>query len=136
MASYEYTLADCPSGERARELWLQHAAGFIIFEDARQYAIDQIEATVDEATKAQIVDGINNAIYGMMMIFDGVSGALQNNHLAVSMETKVQLHQKAGRENKLVHQVTLSKGDGMCMGYHGWREGDFGKSPVALKKRP
>ena len=25
----------------------------------------------------------------------------------------------------------MRHGDGMCMGYHGWREGDFGEHPIA-----
>ena len=34
----------------------------------------------------------------------------------------------------VVAAIDLREGDGMCMGYHGWREGDFGKHPVAVPK--
>ena len=34
----------------------------------------------------------------------------------------------------VVSEVNLRTGDGMCMGYHGWLEGDFGKHPVAVPK--
>jgi hypothetical protein len=27
-------------------------------------------------------------------------------------------------------------GDGMCKGYNGWREGDFGKAPIARGRKP
>ena len=37
---------------------------------------------------------------------------------------------------KVVAELELSDGDGMCMGYHGWLEGDFGEDPVAAPKPP
>lgn len=43
MATWEHELLDPPPEPRARELWLQHAAGLIVFEDVRRYAIDQID---------------------------------------------------------------------------------------------
>jgi hypothetical protein len=46
-----YTLTNPPIAERARELWLQHAAGFIIFENIKKYAIDQISGDTDHKTK-------------------------------------------------------------------------------------
>ena len=35
-----YKLTNPPNETRARELWLQHAAGFILFQDMRKYACD------------------------------------------------------------------------------------------------
>jgi hypothetical protein len=34
----------------------------------------------------------------------------------------------------LLLEVDLRQGDGMCMGYHGWLEGDYGKHPVAVAR--
>lgn len=66
MATWEHELVGPPSKPRALELWLQHAAGFILFES----------------------------------------------------------------------ELDLRQGDGMCIGYHGWREGDFGKHPIAVPRPP
>jgi hypothetical protein len=38
MASWQHELVDPPAEPQARELWLQHAAGFMILEDVRHYA--------------------------------------------------------------------------------------------------
>src|SRR5262249_19245214 len=51
MATHNYVLTDPPGDQRARELWLQHGAGFIIFQDIRQYAIDAIPATYGHAQR-------------------------------------------------------------------------------------
>jgi hypothetical protein len=32
----------------------------------------------------------------------------------------------------LIDEIDLQDGDGMCMGIHGWREGDFGEHPPAI----
>ena len=135
MATYNLRLEKHPTDTRARELWLQHAAGLIIFEDARQYAIDQIDKTLEDDVKAEIIKGINNAIYGLMMIFDGVSGRLKNSEFTVGLETKVVLSKKNDSgEDIIIDQVNIIQGDGMCVGYHGWLEGDFGKDLVASNK--
>jgi hypothetical protein len=34
----------------------------------------------------------------------------------------------------VLSEVDLRNGDGMCMGYHGWLEDDFGKDPVAVAR--
>lgn len=134
MASYEYTLCKQPDDERRRELWLQHAAGLIVLEDARNYAIDRIPDDADPETRQKIIAGIDDAIYGMMMIFDGVSGTLQNSEYEVTLNTFVSLVKRGDKESTVLQSLNLSDGDGMCMGYHGWLEGDYGKDPVAGKK--
>ena len=85
--------------------------------------------------KVEIIKGINNAIYGLMMIFDGVSGNLKGSEYSVKLEAKVVLSKKneSGKDTE-VDQIDLNKGDGMCVGYHGWLEGDFGKDLVASRK--
>jgi hypothetical protein len=42
MTTFDYTLAVPPTEPRLRELWLQHAAGFILMKNVRQTAIDQL----------------------------------------------------------------------------------------------
>ena len=51
MATFEYTLSEPPNENRDRKVWLQHAAGFIIFADARKYAISKIPEDTDQKTK-------------------------------------------------------------------------------------
>jgi hypothetical protein len=134
MATWHYTLTDPPNDQRARELWLQHGAGFIIFQDMRQYAIDAIPAGYDAVQREAAMKGIDDAVYGLMMVIDGVTGGLSNEKFRLSLQTKVQL-QSVG-DGSLVHELDLFKGDGMCMGYHTWKDDDFGRVRPAVAKDP
>ena len=121
-----FKLTNPPTEDRSRELWLQHAAGFIIFQDMRNYAIKQIPADTHEKTKEQIVNGIDDAIYGLMMIMDGVVGTLQNDEYKVTIENKIILE----KNGEILQSINTLNGDGMCMGFHGWKDGDFGEDDV------
>ena len=101
---------------------MQHAAGFILFRDMRDYAINNIPADTDEKTREKIIGGIDDAIYGLMMIMDGVVGVLQNEEYTVSIENNILLE----KNREVIQKINIFHGDGMCMGFHGWIEGDFG----------
>ena len=105
MATDQYVLTDPPGETRARELWLQHGAGFIIFQDMRQYAIDRIPESYDAAQRAAAISGIDDAVYGLMMVIDGVTGGLSNAKLRLTLQTKVQL-QTVG-DGSLVQEIDL-----------------------------
>lgn len=64
MATWQSKLVDPPLDVRARELWLQHAAGMIIFEDVRRYAMERIDPTVSGEARVAIEKGIDDAVYG------------------------------------------------------------------------
>ena len=121
-----FKLTNPPVDDRSRELWLQHAAGFIIFQDMRNYAIKEIPTDTDEKTREKIISGIDDAIYGLMMIMDGVTGVLQNDEYAVNFENKIILE----RNGETIQEINTFKGDGMCMGFHCWKDGDFGDHDV------
>jgi hypothetical protein len=135
MATWEHELLDAPTEARARELWLQHAAGFIVFEDVRRYAMERIDPALTGESRAAIQKGIDDAVYGLMMVIDGVSGGLSNANHSISIDFIVRLAAR-GNAEKVESEVDLRRGDGMCMGYHGWLEGDFGKNPVAKAPKP
>jgi hypothetical protein len=135
MATWEYELADPPSEPRARELWLQHAAGFIVFEDVRRYAMERIEPGLSAEAVAAAKKGIDDAVYGLMMVIDGVSGGISNANHNVFIDFVVRLaRRKDSIDDGLVSEIDLRQGDGVCMGYHGWLEGDYGKNPVAVSR--
>lgn len=119
-------LTNPPLDNRSKELWLQHAAGVVIFRDIRDYAISRISVDTDEKTKEKIICGIDDAIYGLMMIMDGVVGTLQNEEYAITIENNILLE----RNGKVIQKLNTLNGDGMCMGFHGWKEGDFGEDDI------
>ena len=48
MATFEFNLSEPPSDSRQRELWLQHAIGFVLFQDVRNYALQQVDPLLNE----------------------------------------------------------------------------------------
>jgi hypothetical protein len=135
MATYKYQLADPPESKRARELWLQHGVGFIVFEDIRRYALDQIDPHLAPEARAAVQKGIDDAVYGLMMVVDGVTGALSNDSERVELSIVARHVRKDQQgESAVISELDLARGDGMCMGYHGWLKGDFGDNPVAIPK--
>ena len=135
MATFNYKLAGLPESERARELWLQHAVGFILFEDIRRYAVDRIDPHLSPEVRAVVQKGIDDAVYGLMMVIDGVSGALSNDSDRVELSVVARhVRNKETGEATVINELNLADGDGMCMGYHGWLKGNFGSNPVATPK--
>ncbi len=41
---------------------------------------------------------------------------------------------KLSKEDKEIYKLDTSDGDGMCMGFHAWKEGDFGKYSIIKDK--
>ena len=121
-----FKLTNPPNDERSKELWLQHSAGFIIFQDMRNYAIDRIPLDTNEEIKQKIISGIDDSIYGLMMIMDGVTGSLENDNYSVRLESKILLE----KNNEVIMEINTLNGDGMCMGFHGWKDGDFGEDEI------
>jgi hypothetical protein len=119
-------LTNPPDDDRARELWMQHTAGFILFRDMRDYAIKEIPDGTDKKTKSMVINGIDNAIYGLMMIMDGVVGTFGNKHYQVSLENNIVLE----KDGEIIQKINTFYSDGMCMGFHGWLEGDFGRDDI------
>ena len=135
MSTDQFELVDPPPESRAREIWLQHAAGFILFEDVRRYAMEQIDPGLSAAEISAAKKGIDDAIYGLMMVIDGVSGGISNAKHNVSIDFVVRLTRREdGSDRPSMSEIDLRQGDGMCMGYHGWIEDDFGEHPVAMER--
>ncbi len=136
MATWQHELVDPPSEPRACELWLQHAAGFIFFEDVRRYAMERIDPAITGELRAAVQKGIDDAVYGLMMVIDGVTGGMSNACRSVYIDFIVRLAKRSNSDGTsgLLSEVDLRQGDGMCMGYHGWLDGDFGKDPVAVAR--
>jgi hypothetical protein len=130
MASTDFALTGVPTDPRRLELWLQHAAGFILFEDVSHYALARLDPTLDDSTKSIVTRAVNDAVYGLMMVLDGVSGSLRNDEHAVDLTMTVRLR----RGDTVITEMDLQEGDGMCMGYYGWVAGDFGTQPPAATR--
>lgn len=70
-----------------------------------------------------------------MMIIDGVTGGISSASHSVYIDFFVRLSKRSKSKNDgILEELNLRNGDGMCMGYHGWLEGDFGSNPIAVAK--
>lgn len=128
MASWQCELQSPPTGERAIETWLQHAVARILFEDVRAYATERIERSLSVEARAAAQKGIDDAMYGLMMVLDGVSGGLSNDNQRVELAVQARLVNL--RSERVEVELDLKDGDGMCIGYQGWLEGDYGTHSV------
>lgn len=124
-----FKLTNPPEDERSKELWMQHAAGFMVFENIRKYAVSKISIDVDCSTRSQIIKGIDDTIYGLMMQMDGFFIPLENDSYRLELQTIIQLY----KDNELIQSLDTKEGDGMCMGYHDWMDGDFGADDIVIK---
>lgn len=109
MSSSDFILGPQPASDRHRELWLQRAAGFIFFEDVRGYAAGRLDPTLDEAARTAALKAIDDAVYGLMMIFDGVTGNLGNSEYTIYLQTKVCLTKKDAGGGEIVDLLTYRK---------------------------
>src|SRR5262249_734659 len=119
-----------PREPRALELWLQHAAGFILFRDVREYARERLAPGLSPVAREAALKAIDDTLYGLMMVADGVTGTLRSDNASVSIPFRVILQQG----DRIVSELNLADGDGVCMGFHGWLKGDFGSDPVVRGK--
>ena len=130
MSTDNYELAEIPTDTERRELWLQHAAGSILFENVRRYALGEIDPSASAEVRRAAEKAVDDCMYGLMMLIDGVTGGLCNSEYEVALSMVTRLVAREG--DKIVQELDLRDGDGVCMGFHGWKEGDFGEDAVAV----
>ena len=117
-------LGDVPDTERGRELWYQNAAGYILHTDAGLYAVRQLDADLSPDARAVALKAINDTLYGICMISDGVTGAISTPEGLTHVSIQVS-HQPAEVSSTMPFRLDLFNGEGACMGYHAWIEGNF-----------
>ena len=117
-----------PADARARALWLQHAAGWIVFRDVRQRALSRIDPQLPVAAQAAARQAVDDTVYALMQCMDGVSGQLDGPNFSLELRTHIALLDEDGN---VAQTLDLRDGDGMCMGFHGWVAGDFGADLLA-----
>jgi hypothetical protein len=129
MTRRDFKLAAPPNDQRAREVWLQHAAAFEIFERVRGYAIDRLAPDMPEDTRSAATHAIDDAVFGLMEVIDGFPAPFRNDAYEFSLHVVARLTDRDEPRNT-VAELDLRDGDGMAIGFSGWLEGDFGKDPV------
>jgi hypothetical protein len=119
-------LSAAPTEPRALELWAQHAAGLILFERVRAAGLASIDPQAPADQRRHAERAVDAAMYALMRLIDGVSGGIAGAERSVNLKFLVEVREG----ERVTYSLDLSDGDGMCMGYHLWREGNFGEDPV------
>ncbi len=119
-------MAAPPSDPDALELWLQNAAGLLLFKRVRAAGLATMDQDAPEVVKASVELAVDATVYALMMQIDGVSGGLTGEAGELDLTYTVKLT----ADDALIAEVDLRNGDGMCMGFHAWCDGDFGDNPI------
>ncbi len=122
------TLSPPPKDKTDLDLWLQHAAGKLLLDATRERARSKLPADLSDEARAAALQAVDDAVYGLMQLLDGVSDPLSNDECYVTLRTTAELRRSS--DDAVLHALDLQDGDGMCMGFHGWVDGDFGDFPV------
>jgi hypothetical protein len=103
----------------------------ILFERVRAAGLATLERKSTAATRAAVELAVDATMYALMMQIDGVSGGIHGGGHELKLSFGVELR----RGGSIVDKLDLFHGDGMCMGFHAWVEGDFGTDPVVKARR-
>lgn len=131
MGTYEFDLV---TGDRNWEepYWIDHLAGLILMEDARNEGLRQIDPALSDEAKAAARKAIDDTLYGLMQTVEGIT-SLANEEYYAELNLVVVLK---NQDDEVVASLDLRECDGACMGYHMWTSGDFGDVPIARRRPP
>lgn len=117
-----------PADRRARELLIEHSFGRDVMKSARDYAWERIPANASQEARECARNAVLDAIYGFFMLLDGVTGqGIDASHgIRYVLAGQVVRHDKPRPSDVLEEYEIAPDGDGLCMGFHSWVEGDFG----------
>ncbi len=121
-------------GKDAQKRWIELANHFgrELMLAARNYACDQIPAGASRQEKAAAKKGALDAIYGTLMLLDGVVGEPIDEQHQVEYALIARVRDDKG---ETLEEIELAPGgDGLCMGHHDWvKEPEPGQTKPAKK---
>jgi len=125
-------LTDIPGDPRDFSLWMQHGVGYLLMRQVRDEMYYEIESDVAPEHHQAARSVVNDTIYKMCMLVEGIGPPLRNDTHSLEVDLVGRLVDNSTYE--YVHHESMFEGDGICVGYHGWMQGDFGTGrarPVA-----
>jgi hypothetical protein len=122
---YPIVSYECWSDDvRNRELEAQNTFGMHLFMHVRDAAIERIPVTANPECRSAAVRAIDDTIYLMLALLDGVPARSVGPEAVAEYVLNVRIKRKG---LKAAETFELSPGgDGLCMGFAGWRDGNFG----------
>ena len=123
----EFNIGEIPESEHDRRIHLSNAFGKLLFETVRTPSRGRTRS-LDESVRAQVEGLLDKQLYAILQILDGVTYPIRNEDVAVEFVLTARLRRRGDSEVTAEVQVGLD-GEGLCTGYEGWLEGDFGAVP-------
>jgi len=113
---------DWPNDAHVRWIRAGHMFGKHLMHAARDYAVARIPEDAPPVERQARIAGAMDAIYGVMMLLDGVADAdIDEAHRAEYVLTM-----RIIAERKPIEELELAPGgDGLCIGYHYWKNDEY-----------
>ena len=90
---------------------------------AIEYAVSRIPGTADPAARELAVKAARDAVYGAMMLLDGVASSDLGPDARAEYVLRSRVRSRAS--GAVVEEFEMAPdGDGLCMGFHGWVAGE------------
>ncbi|WP_088286641.1 hypothetical protein [Kineosporia sp. A_224] len=126
-------LASLPADARSRELWMQHTIGYVLMLHMREYAAATIPDDADPDARRLAMRVLDHALFGLMEICEGYNLPLRNGTHEFEVDVVGRVRRRV--DDSVVASQTLGDGDGACMGFHFWVDGEFGDQPPVERVR-
>ena len=123
----EFDMGPLPEDAHARLIHLSNVFGRVLFDSVRNPAMDRARA-MPEAVAREAETLVDDVLYAVIQILDGVARPIGNDRLDMQLVLSARLRHKASRD--VTELIELGpNGEGLCMGFAGWVDGDFGSLP-------
>jgi hypothetical protein len=120
----ELDIGPLPEDAHARLIHLSNVLGRVLFDSVRNPARERAQA-MPEGVRREAEMLVDDVLYGVAQILDGVTRPIGNDRLDMQLVISARLRYKGSGEVGEVVELGPN-GEGLCMGFAGWVEGDFG----------
>lgn len=128
MSPSRIELGQVSEDAHARLIYVSNVFGRVYFRAARDPFRDRVRS-LPPPLRPEMEELLDGALYAVLQVLDGVTDHVGNDNLKVEFVLSARLRDKANRS--VVDEIELGpNGEGLCMGFHGWVEGDFGDTPT------
>jgi hypothetical protein len=114
-----------PKEQHARWIKFGHTFGRHLMESARDYAFQRIDPSASAKSRALAEKAALDAIYGVLMLFDGIPLNKIGPSHAIDYALLARVREHPDGDNPVEVVELAPRGDGLCVGYHMWVDGEY-----------
>jgi hypothetical protein len=123
----KFEIGQLPEDEHAHLIHLSNAFGRLLFDVVRAPAREGAKS-IPDSCRPSVESLLDDQLYAVLQMLDGVTMPLGNDQIRAEFVLKARLRDRS--DLSAVEEVELGpNGEGFCMGFQGWRDGDFGAVP-------